>query len=219
MSDPVNERKLSPRFDRKGNPEWSTTTSPPDTSVAVVSMVPDRIIPIIFVPGVMGSNLKGIGRAKDQLWRLDSERSMAGWIFKDARARKLILTPTTMVLDNDGARPTGTQQHDEELKRRGWGEVGAMSYSTFLVWLENALNDHHAPEGGEREQLLGVALGATKGEAALLKNEIALSYRYRFPMPSAITGWTTTRTQPKIFTTASIQLSRGTERRKRCVKR
>lgn len=189
MSDSVKERKLSPRFDRKGNPEWTTTTSPPDASMAVVSMVPDRIIPIIFVPGVMGSNLKGIGGVKKERWRLDSSGSMAGWLLKDARARKKILTPTTMVLDDDGLRPEGTQQHDEELKRRGWGEVGAMSYSSFLVWLENAMNDHQAAERGERAQLMGVSLGAMKGEDSLSQRESALSYKYRFPVHACGYNW------------------------------
>ncbi len=189
MNAPAKERHLAPTFDRKGNPEWNSTTSPPDATVAVVSMVPDRIIPIIFVPGVMGSNLKGIGDAKGQRWRLDSSGSMAAWLLKDARTRKAILTPKTMVLDNDGLLPKGTQQHDEELKRRGWGEVGAMSYSSFLVWLENAMNDHHASERGEREQLLGIALGAMKGEAALSKSEISLSYKYRFPVHAFGYNW------------------------------
>lgn len=189
MNAPAKDRALAPKFDRKGNPEWHSVTSPPDATVAVVSMVSDRMIPIVFVPGVMGSNLKGIGGAKGYQWRLDSSGSMAGWLLKDARARKAILTPTTMVVDNEGLLPEGTQQQKEELKRRGWGEVGAMSYSSFLVWLENAMNDHHAAEGGERAQLLGVRLGALKGEVALSKKEIALSYRYRFPVHAFGYNW------------------------------
>jgi hypothetical protein len=50
-----------------------------------------------------------------------------------AALRKKYLAPQKMVVDDDGARPDGTAQHDEELKRRGWGEVGAMSYGDFLV--------------------------------------------------------------------------------------
>lgn len=189
MNAPAKERNLTPTFDRKGNPEWNSTTSPPDATVAVVSMIPDRIIPIIFVPGVMGSNLKGVGRANGQRWRLDSAGSMAIWLAKDAVHRKKFLTPTTMVIDDNGVRPQGTQQHDDELKRRGWGEVGAMSYGTFLVWLENALNDHTHPQGGERDLLVAVALGAMRGDAALSKDEVALSYKYRFPVHACGYNW------------------------------
>jgi hypothetical protein len=189
MNTTTKERKLQPSFDRKGNPEWRSTTSPPDATVATIAMVPDRIIPIIFVPGVMGSNLQGIGVAKGQRWRLDSTASMGGWLTKNAVDRKKILTPTTMVVDDDGVRPEGTQQHSDELKRRGWGEVGAMSYATFLVWLENALNDHTDPHSGERAQLVGMPLGAMSGELALTKQEVALSYKYRFPVHACGYNW------------------------------
>jgi hypothetical protein len=189
MSALPKNRKLAPTFDSKGNPEWRSVTSPPDPTVAVVSMISDRIIPIVFVPGVMGSNLKGIGPAKGYLWRLDSSGSMAGWLMRDARIRKAVLTPTTMVVDDEGLLPEGTKQPKEELKRRGWGEVGAMSYASFLVWLENAMNDHHAAEGGERDQLLEVALGAVKGEVPLSKTEVALSYKYRFPVHAFGYNW------------------------------
>lgn len=185
----IKERVLAPIYDRKGNPEWKSTMSPPNESIAVISMVPDRIIPVIFVPGVMGSNLKGIGPAKGASWRLDTPKSLAGWIFKKAEDRKFLLTPTNMILDNDGALPAGTAQQAEELKRRGWGEVGAMSYATFLVWLENALNDFHHPVGGPRDSLIEQALGALKGEAGLAKDEVALSYKYRFPVHACGYNW------------------------------
>lgn len=65
------ERRIAPTFDERGNPSWQSIMSPPDGSLAGCMMVPDRIIPIIFVPGVMGSNLKGIGKSKKITWRLD----------------------------------------------------------------------------------------------------------------------------------------------------
>ena len=83
MADPIKERILTPTFDRKGNPEWKTTMSPPDDSIAMVAMVPDRIIPVIFVPGVMGSNLKSTD-GKGPQWCLDSAGSMAGWLTRTA---------------------------------------------------------------------------------------------------------------------------------------
>lgn len=189
MAAPLQERNLQPTYDRKGNPSWSTTMSSPDNSIAVVHMVSDRIIPLIFVPGVMGSNLKGVGTAGGKRWRLDSPKTMAGWITKNERDRKRYLTPRTMTVDDDGIRPAGTRQLDEELKRRGWGEVGAMSYSSFLVWLENVLNDQDDTHGGERASLIGAQLGALKGEFPLTKDEVALSYRYCFPVHACGYNW------------------------------
>jgi hypothetical protein len=183
------ERPIAPTFDNRGDPIWRSIMSPPDGSVAVCMMVPDRIIPIIFVPGVMGSNLKGIGAASDITWRLDGPKSMVSWLGRDAVKRKRYLTPATMEVDNDGMTPQGTSQQPEELKRRGWGEIGAMSYAPFLVWLENALHDYDSAHSGIRHQLIGAALGADKGEEPLQKDEVALSYRYRFPVHACGYNW------------------------------
>ncbi len=183
------ERLITPTFDNRGNPTWRSIMSPSDGSAALCMMVPDRIIPVIFVPGVMGSNLKGMGGTKNVTWRLDGPKSMISWLGRDADKRKEYLTPEKMTVDNDGMLPEGTPQHAEELKRRGWGEVGAMSYAPFLVWLENALHDYDGAHNGIRHQLIGAALGASKGEQALQKEEVALSYRYRFPVHAYGYNW------------------------------
>lgn len=180
------ERHIPISYDSKGNPVWRSIMSQPDDSVAVCHMVPDRIIPIIFIPGVMGSNLK----TRDGVqWRMDSLKSMSPWMMRGAAKRKRYLSPTAMTLDHDGFIPEGTSQSQAELKSRGWGEVGNHSYGEFLVWLENALNDFDSPHGGVRDTLIGAALGANKGEEALIKDEVALSYRYRFPVHACGYNW------------------------------
>jgi hypothetical protein len=187
--DMTKARKIPPRYDNRGNPTWKTRLSAPDDSFAQCLMVPDRIIPVIFVPGVMGSNLKGVGQADGIKWRLDSDTSMLPWLGRGPKERKRMLTPTTMEVDDGGAIPEGTQQHTEELRRRHWGEVGAMSYAPFLVWLENALNDYADPHAGERVKLMHDALKAMVGEQTLSHEEIALSYRYRFPVHACGYNW------------------------------
>ena len=57
MDDQQNARKIPVQYDERGNPKWVITMSSPDNSFGKCYMVPDRIIPVIFVPGVMGSNL------------------------------------------------------------------------------------------------------------------------------------------------------------------
>ena len=182
-------RKIAPTYDNRGNPSWTTRMSPPDDTFAQCLMVPDRIVPVIFVPGVMGSNLKGRGAADGVKWRLDSELSMATWFGRGPKERKRVLTPTTMEVDDRGTIPPGTQQHSEELQRRHWGEVGAMSYAAFLVWLENALNDYDDPHAGERVKLMRDALQAMIGEQPLSHDEVGLSYRYRFPVHACGYNW------------------------------
>jgi hypothetical protein len=61
----LQERHISVQYDNRGNPYWQSITSPPANSVGMCYMVPDRIIPVIFVPGVMGSNLIGTGKQND----------------------------------------------------------------------------------------------------------------------------------------------------------
>lgn len=186
----MKERPVPIRYDKKGNPYWDSALSKPDNSVAVAMMVPDRIIPVIFVPGVMGSNLRGSKpETKGVSWRLDSSTSMKPWLVRGAKRRKETLQPQLMQVDNEGRIPSGTQQDNEELRRRGWGEVGNYSYGDFLVWLENTLNDYNHPHGGVRDSLIGSVLQAEKGEAALTKEEVGLSYRYRFPVYACGYNW------------------------------
>lgn len=185
------ERKIAPTISKTGNPEWKSGMTAPDATKAVVPMIPDRIIPIIFVPGVMGSNLMGIGAARGINWRLDSNSTMSGWLTRGAKGRKRFLTPFTMAVDNRGMLPDGTEPllPPEELLRRGWGEVGALSYTEFLVWLENSLNDFNNAKGGLREQIIGMAMGAEKGEAVLTREDVALSYKYRFAVHACGYNW------------------------------
>lgn len=184
-------RDLEPTFDSKGNPEWKTRLTAPDNSYALIKMIPDRFIPVIFVPGVMGSNLQGTGDSKDVQWLLDSKGGAAwDWALADAKHRKKHLTPSTMrVLDSGKIDPGQTGIPAEELKRRGWGEVGFMSYGAFLPWLEHVLNDFQDPTSGERFALRRNALQALVGETLLKEDEVSLSYMYRFPVYACGYNW------------------------------
>jgi len=167
--------------------------SAPSDSVAVINMVPDRIIPVIFVPGVMGSNLRQRGvDPKDAIrWRLDDAKSAGRWALadRDAVFRKRFLTPTVMEVDTQGKVSEETPLSAEELRRRGWGEVGFLSYGDFLAWLENTLNDFDTCRTGVREGLVGKVLQALKGDEAVSKGEVALTYRYRFVVYACGYNW------------------------------
>lgn len=74
-----------------------------DNFSGVCYKTPDRAIPVIFLPGVMGSNLKTSSEGEsDKLWRLDDSLSPAGWLFTGARTRKKQLDPTKVVVDPGG---------------------------------------------------------------------------------------------------------------------
>ncbi|MGM0952148.1 MAG: esterase/lipase family protein [Pseudomonadota bacterium] len=113
-------------------------------------VVHEAVIPVIFVPGVMGSNI--VNTVDGGGWRVDSAFSVASWITKGAETRKRILNPSHTEIDPEGEVPEGITRRyvdfatreripgDYLAKARGWGEVGKMSYGDFLVWLENQLN-------------------------------------------------------------------------------
>jgi pimeloyl-ACP methyl ester carboxylesterase len=187
------ERSVPTRFDQRGNPYWESRMSLPDDSTGVCHVVPDRIIPVIFVPGVMGSNLRQRGADPKTAvrWRLDDLKSAGRWALPDRGAafRKEYLRPEVMEVDPDGRVTDQTALPAEELRRRGWGEVGYLSYGEFLGWLENTLNDFDQCKSGLRSQIIGQALGALHGDEALTKDEVALSYRYRFCVHACGYNW------------------------------
>ncbi|MFN3416385.1 MAG: esterase/lipase family protein [Caldimonas sp.] len=180
-------RVIEPEFDHRGTPIWKSVLSPPDDTFALVYVIPTRIIPVIFVPGVMGSNLKP--REEGERWRMDSKLTASPWIWADAKERKKSLRPEAMVVDDDGKVPTDMKLPAEELKRRGWGEIAAMSYGPALRWLEEHLNDFGSYQNGLRAQLRREALGAQVGEQLLSEDEVRLSYRYRFPVHAFGYNW------------------------------
>lgn len=188
------DRVIQPSFDKtKGAVTYHSTTSPASDSFAVCYMVPDRVIPVIFVPGVMGSNLGNIpdkGEAQKPIWLLNSDKGMAwDWGTTKAPERKVLLRPEVTQVYRDGAIPKGTIQTNEELQRRGWGEVGFTSYSEGLAWLENTLNDFDNPQPGARVALINAMLeGALKVEK-VSREEVGLTYKYRFPVHAVGYNW------------------------------
>ena len=171
----------------------SVMTPSSDKTPAICPMVPDRIIPVIFVPGIMGSNLKNSGTNR-AVWTLNSAVGAAWhWASQGAADRKQLLHPAKTDVDDDGALPDGTNLSKDELRRRGWGEVAAMSYGNFLVWLENALNDcdpstDYGREGLRAELMKQVEVDAP-GVQPLTYDEVALSYRYRMPVHAVGYNW------------------------------
>lgn len=196
MLDQSNKITAPPILDENGNYSYSMATGRTDTNLtAICYKIPDRVIPVIFVPGVMGSNLK----AKKQkykfpgdLWRLDSAGSLAWWLGRGPIMRRNLLAPDVTEVDNNGSIDN-EEATDNGLfpsrRERGWGEVAYMSYGSFLSWLQNALNDFEHCHGGLRDKLIDVDLQATWNESALTKDEVSLSYKYLYPVYACGYNW------------------------------
>ncbi|MFL9990515.1 alpha/beta hydrolase [Paraburkholderia sediminicola] len=116
------------------------------------------IIPVIFLPGVMGSLLadKDTG---DELFFAPNTDGMMGAVgalpaliglwFKSASSRETQFDPTQAAVTPLGPINVGKHDKDDtadqfvdekEARRRGWGSVHRTSYHPVLAWLEEQLN-------------------------------------------------------------------------------
>ena len=158
MSTPK-ERSRIARPNKQGRPsfDWQLTdTSQSDTVKLIVP--PMNSLPVVFVPGIMGSNLKN--KENKAVWRLDISRLKLGrrsefafdlpghlvktWIGERPGLRQSVLHPQRVTVDREGAVPrrsVGGIHSTKEFRARGWGEVGETSYHEFLIWLERTLNE------------------------------------------------------------------------------
>ncbi|WP_155625580.1 esterase/lipase family protein [Burkholderia pseudomultivorans] len=146
-------RRVPLRFDVNGNPYFDSVMSPDSFKVCALGKLPPRhVVPIIFVPGIMGTNLCGNEKAAkpgEPAWRPPNGK-MAGlgeWfrrLHQSAADRQRQIGPDRVRVDDSGKvsipRNLFTLTNDEA-KRRGWGEVHFDSYGAILAELESALND------------------------------------------------------------------------------
>lgn len=124
------------------------------------TMPPSKVVPVIVVPGIMGTNLRaardpkkaGNGALKrgEAAWRppnSSAEGAMAvyTWMNRDPITRQKILDGATLEVDDGGdinlpleARNYGTTEG--EVRKRHWGEIHWDSYGGLLYALEVRLN-------------------------------------------------------------------------------
>lgn len=132
-------------FDDKPTFPWQTTLTNLTDTVKLV-MPPNQVVPIIFVPGIMGSNLQG--KDGKPVWLLNKTAGAPlglAWMWgrKGPGPRQKLLHPSRTSVYSDGNVPSelgGTVSQKKEYLERGWGEVGESSYHEFLLWIEKKLN-------------------------------------------------------------------------------
>lgn len=145
---PITERYAVAKPNERGQPsfDWSLTSSSITDTVMLIAG-PFDVLPVVFVPGIMGSNLKAT-KDGSPVWRLD--KGMFGlptdlaktWGAKKSGLRQRVLHPAKVEVDHDGAVPKGNKARysPETYKDRGWGTVAETSYHDFLLWLDEKLN-------------------------------------------------------------------------------
>jgi len=119
-----------------------------------------KVVPVIVVPGIMGSNLRAaINPAKppnrelargQEAWRapngtFDGMAAAHTWKNRKPRVRQLILDAETLEVDKRGSinLPDDASRYGatvDEVRERGWGEVHWDSYGKLLYGLYIGLN-------------------------------------------------------------------------------
>ena len=126
---------------------WQTTLNRLTDTVKLV-MPPNNVVPVVFFPGIMGSNI--MNKAGEPIWLLNKgvagKPSGLAWMYyrKTAGFRQKALHPAKTAVYRNGSVPkeiAGTIRDHADYIGRGWGEVSEASYHDFLVWLEKKLNN------------------------------------------------------------------------------
>lgn len=123
------------------------------------TMPPSKVVPVIVVPGIMGTNLRAKKKGKqrnkvlnpgESAWRapngpIEGLATARTWRRLDAIVRQNILDGETLEVDDDGgihlppqARNYGMSE--KEVHDRHWGEIHWGSYGDLLYGLDVGLN-------------------------------------------------------------------------------
>lgn len=134
----------------KSKPFWESVCSPESFKVRARCLVsPQDVVLIVFVPGVMGSNLRSTSD-RSVAWIPPNGTWEGGkeWWGRDdqpAAARQRQLNPNDTEVADDGKieMPHHSDMPSMDLKearRRGWGTLHWESYGETLIELEKTLN-------------------------------------------------------------------------------
>jgi hypothetical protein len=213
-------RPISCRTDESGLIRATTYLTPKNcTTRARIAIPPEKTIPVIVVPGIMGSNLRARLDGKPENEKLKPGESAwrppngirAGlsearkWKARDGSARQQILDGPTLEVDSTGQISiksdwNGRTITAELARERGWGEIHADSYGELLSTLQVYLNStfRKAYDGCDVEQhWIHVNMfdrakwGTTKtGVAALLSiDELTKVAEYHYPVYACGYNW------------------------------
>lgn len=145
---PKNERNAFAGIDEAGRPRYSwQLTSTALADIVKLRLPPGNVLPIIFIPGIMGSNL--CSKSGSAVWLLNGVLKIPynlawSWSTKPESVRQAILHPDRTKVYDGGNVPfalAGTVSDRTEYRRRGWGQIAETSYHKFLIWLERTMNE------------------------------------------------------------------------------
>jgi hypothetical protein len=176
--------ELKPGPNGRLQTEWRLTDSKLVDAVRI-TIPPSNAIPIIFVPGIMGSNLCNL--KGDPVWLLNSVKDVPlklawSWSRKGPGVRQSVLHPERTKVYAAGAVPKKNvfySHTEKEYRERGWGEVSEASYHKFLLWLDAKMNEERNPANWDDFSNPSVAIASTVAEKMIRKLERGLTMAMR----------------------------------------
>lgn len=163
----------------------SQTTPSSSLTICTATIGPKYVVPIIFIPGIMGSNL--IHNNGDRVWFPPNGAGalidVIKGIFRTAKDRQEQLDPVETRVSNEGDIKIKNKLlrdfTEEKARIRGWGTVWWTGYGKVLMYLEKNLNqelvrqqsDLNTFSGGEEWQVFTQVGDASDTEKAPELNE------------------------------------------------
>lgn len=227
MSDPT--KPVPTHINDDGHIVARVTMTPISNKVrAEVDAPPDQAIPIVFVPGIMGSPLLATGnniglvQEKPWAWFPDSYGWVVG-LFDSYRTlspaqRKTLLDPeNTRALSQpeDADLETITEYCSaittQEAQARGWGSVMLRSYGEILNFLEMQLRFILTPQRLPYPGTQGAIprkisdWGEVQGYSSLTTDELQAASEFRYPVYAVGYNWLQSNDQAANYLAGKIR--------------
>jgi pimeloyl-ACP methyl ester carboxylesterase len=161
-----------------GGWEVNSFLSSAEYTIRGMGLMPsNHIVPVIVVPGIMGSNLRAkrfprLGRKQDErnqvrkpgqaVWtppngKIDGFRASRVWSKIPPQLRQMLFDAATLEVDEGGPiqlplAEDGYVLSEVEVRQRGWGEVHADSYGRLLHTLQTHLNQSFQTDDGTQKR-------------------------------------------------------------------
>lgn len=197
-------------YDKNGKPYCAALNSRDTNKVrAKCILPPNKVIPVIFVPGIMGSNLASDhdSAVEGKAWAPDITKWALKFRKYSGAERKVLIDPAitrvdfSVPVDDDTLlKLTGTSRKDvgnnwkNEFIRRGWGTVMQGSYGELLCYLEYHLNRMYkggkvSPHWQTLLQEQGRDWGEMQGFQKLVAGELTDAADYWYPVHAVGYNW------------------------------
>ncbi|MDH2325141.1 MULTISPECIES: esterase/lipase family protein, partial [Providencia] len=139
-----------PQWDENGKCSWIDIQLQHKSLNAEAKCIvpPTKVIPVIFIPGIMGTNLKD--KKNKSIWRADLENGADTLylLWKSSNERRNLLNVKTTLVDDQGKiKPSSHTFFSDDgnlfpsRAKRNWGEALYLSYGEFLDIFQTTLID------------------------------------------------------------------------------